>query len=307
MLDLAFDYETCVRNSEKVAWKLDEVFPEDATLDFSRNFLPDSLTRSSTASLLTEKEQRQLNQIGSNAYLNMFAFVEEFILATAVQHANAELFNDHMTVRALTRFADEEIKHQQLFRRYTQAFDRDFGVSCGVLQSAVPVAHVVLSKGPIAVLLITLHIELFTQQHYVESVKDNQELDPFFASLLKHHWLEESQHAKIDMLELDKLIDMASPEMIQEGFDQYVEIIEAFDGLLHEQATLDQASLEAIRGEALSEEAAKQLIDIQHHCYRDMFLVCGFNNKTFRNVMKQINPAFDEVLDSLSTRFGRTS
>ncbi|MDF1663963.1 MAG: hypothetical protein P1V97_19495, partial [Planctomycetota bacterium] len=182
MLDLSFDYESCVKNSEKVAWKLDEVFPTDSTLDFSRNFLPDSLTRSSRASCLTKDEQRQLNQIASNAYLNMFAFVEEFILATAVQHANAELFNDHMTVRALTRFADEEIKHQQLFRRYTKAFDRDFGVPCAVLESAVPVAHVVLSKGPIAVLIITLHIELFTQQHYVESIKDNEDIDPFFAS-----------------------------------------------------------------------------------------------------------------------------
>jgi hypothetical protein len=29
MITTNFDYQSCVRSSEKVAWKLDEVFPAD--------------------------------------------------------------------------------------------------------------------------------------------------------------------------------------------------------------------------------------------------------------------------------------
>ena len=36
-------------------------------------------------------------------------------------------------------------------------------------------------------------------------MQDNQELDPQFKSLLKHHWMEESQHAKLDTLLVESL------------------------------------------------------------------------------------------------------
>ena len=37
-----------------------------------------------------------------------------------------------------------------------------------------------------------------TQLHYLDSVKDDGDLDPLFKSLLRHHWMEEAQHAKLD-------------------------------------------------------------------------------------------------------------
>ena len=53
--------------------------------------------------------------------------------------------------------------------------------------------------------LVILHIEWITQRHYIESVKDVVELDPLFKSLLRHHWMEEAQHAKLDTLMIDAL------------------------------------------------------------------------------------------------------
>jgi len=44
-----------------------------------------------------------------------------------------------------------------------------------------------------------------SQGHYLGSVKDNQDLDPQFKSLLKHHWIEEAQHARLDGLLLKSL------------------------------------------------------------------------------------------------------
>jgi predicted metal-dependent hydrolase len=39
-----------------------------------------------------------------------------------------------------------------------------------------------------------------TLLHYVASVRDRVDIDPQFSSLLRHHRLEESQHAKLDTM-----------------------------------------------------------------------------------------------------------
>jgi demethoxyubiquinone hydroxylase (CLK1/Coq7/Cat5 family) len=65
------------------------------------------------------------------------------------------------------------------------------------------------------VALLTLHIEWFVQQHYVESVKDEQDLDRQFKSLLKHHWLEEAQHTKLDTLMVEEIAAATAAEDIE--------------------------------------------------------------------------------------------
>lgn len=290
MLDLSFDYASCVRSSEKVSWRLDEVMPEGTQLDFSRPFLPEKLAPTAHLAFLDEGEKRKLNQIAAKAYLNLFAFVEEYILATMTQHAQAEMFGDPDAMRALVRFVDEELKHQQLFERYKVAFDDGFGTPVPVLDSAVEVANVIMSHTPIAVMVVTLHIELMTQQHYVESVKDDDKLDPLFKSLLRHHWLEESQHARIDALELDKLVSQATPAAISKALDEYVGILNAFDGLLAEQAKLDVGALSAITRRNFSDDEKKAIEEAQLVGYRRTFLHHGITNQTFVRTVAKLAP-----------------
>ena len=289
-LELAYDYDNCIRGSEKANWQLDAVFPEGTTLNFARPFLPEALAPTLKLTFLSEIERRTLNQIAGNAYLNLFAFVEEYILATVVKHAQAELFGDHQAIRALVRFADEEVKHQQLFDRYKRAFARDFGSPARVLDNAVQVAGVVLSKSPIAVLLLTLHIEHMTQQHYTEAVRDDTGLDPFLQSLLKHHWLEESQHAKSDALELKKLVADASGEQIDAAFEQYLELGGAIGGLLQQQAEMDAASLEQKIGRTLAADQRSALIAEQLRGYQRTFLVAGMTNPSVQQIFTQLSP-----------------
>jgi hypothetical protein len=292
LISTNFDYATCVKNSEKVAWRLDDVMPEGTKLDFSRPFLPEQLAPTTPLAFLSADERRKLNQISGNSYLNVFQFVEEFILATMTQHAEGELFGDRAHIRALVRMVDEEVKHQELFKRYRVAFDRDFGHACPVLESAAEVAGVVLSKSPIAVMITTLHIELMTLAHYTESVKDDTGIDPFFVSLLKNHWLEESQHAKIDLLELLKLTTTASPEMLDKGFGDYLDIIGAFDGLLLEQAKMDASILPKVIGRDLSPAELDAVVKNQHAGYRKTFLVYGMTNASFKETTSAIAPAW---------------
>ncbi len=67
-----------------------------------------------------------------------------------------------------------------------------------------------LSHSPLGVGIAVLHIEWITLRHYIDSVRDNQELDPQFKSLLKHHWLEESQHTKLDTLIVEEMAASAT-------------------------------------------------------------------------------------------------
>lgn len=290
-LELPYDYKSCIESSEKASWTLDAVFPEGTSLDFSRPFLPESLAPTKDHAFLSEQERRQLNQIAGNAYLNLFAFVEEYIIATIVQHTQAEVFGDHLAIRALSRFTDEEVKHQQLFDRYRRSFERDFGVSCGVLEEAAAVAGVILSKSPIAVMLITLHIELMTQKHYTESVRDDKGIDPLFSNLLKQHWLEESQHARIDALELKKLVDVASPEAIGAAFKDYLDLLDAFSGMLMKQSEMDVPSLEKKTGRVFDAAQKKAIVAMQHKGYVKTFLWVGMTHPTFTDIAKRIDGA----------------
>lgn len=303
MLDLGFTYKTVVRNSEKVEWRLDEIFPEDTRLDFKRTFLPPTLVPTSALSFLSDAEHQTLNHVTSNAYLNLFAFVEEYIIAMALQHAHAETFGDHDAIRALSRFADEEVKHQALFLRYCAAFDRDFGHKCDVLGSAAEVAGVILSKSPIAVLLVTLHLELITQDHYTDSVKDNAVVDPLFAKLLRAHWLEESQHARIDQLELEKLVSQATPPTIQKGVNEYIELLGAFDGLLKSQADMDAVTFERASGRTLTADQKKDLIAVQHKNYRRLFLVAGLTHKLFLETISRLDAAAGARVKELTAQY----
>lgn len=304
MLDLTYDYASCIRNSERVAWRLDDVLPSETRLDFSRPFLPEALARSSQAPGLTDKERLTLNQITGNAYLNLFSFVEEYILATVVHHAQAELTTrrDSDAVRALVRFADEEAKHQQLFRRFRTAFDRDFGTRCPVLDSAAHVAGIILSKTPIAVMLITLHLEIMTQQHYTDCVRDDAAVDPLFCKLLRFHWLEEAQHACIDLLELDKLFTDATREIRERGFDDYLTIVAELDGLLAQQAKLDLLSMENALGRKFDEASGMAVVRSQHQAYRYTFLVSGMTNPTFLDSVRKIAPlAAQRIVEKAAT------
>ena len=289
MLDLGYDYATCIRNSEKVAWKLDDALPPGTKMDFSRPFLPAAFSGESRISVLNKAEGLKLNHITGNSYMNLFGFVEEYIIATTVEHAQAEMYGDHDAIRALLRFGEEEVKHQALFHRYCKLFAESFGSQCKVLDNAAEIAAVILSKSPIAVMIITLHLEIMTQAHYTESVRDNAALDPLFTSLLKFHWLEEAQHARIDALELDKLLDASTPEAIGVGFDHYLELCQAVEACSACRPTSISRALARPPVATFTDDEKKSIRTAQHAAYRNTFLTSGMTNSQFVGIINKIS------------------
>jgi hypothetical protein len=285
------EYTKCVTNSEKVAWKLDDILTEGQSLDFSRPFLPESLVQVESIGCLNSAEKRILNHIATNAYLNLFVVAEDFVLAMAIDRARTVKSEDgdYDRIRALTRFADEEIKHQQLFQRFGRALAREFKHECGLLGPPAELSKFVLSKNQVAVLLLTLQLELSSQLHYTEAIRDNTELDPLFTSLYKHHWMEEAQHAAIDALEIEKAGAQASPQELEAIFKDYFELTGAFTGLLAQQGAMNAEALVRATGRALTDSEQQTVAAAQHRSYSVMFMSGGMLHKKFLSVCSQLS------------------
>jgi hypothetical protein len=303
MPSLETEYAKIVELSERVAWRVDDIMGADERLDFRRPFVPSSIAGVRSVTGLSPRERLMLNQIRGFSYVHLFAFVEEYIIATAVRHANAELFGEPWAIRALLRFGDEELKHQQLFRRFEAAFVRDFGSPCEGVGSAEEAAGFILGKSPLAVMLATLHLELVTQAHYTDSVRlgvADEELDPLFASLLKHHWIEEAQHAKIDALEIRKLAEGAPPEALDRALDDYVAILHALDGVLEQQCALDLGSFERAIGRPLDGVTRASLDRDLRAASRESYFARGLANRAFRDEVARLSPSSLKRLDQLT-------
>lgn len=299
------DYERCVLLSERASWTVDEVLGPNQELDFSRPFLPEALVNLTNAPL-SGADRLRMNHIRANSYLNLFVFVEEYIVSVAMNHAQAEQFGSPAALRALLRFADEEIKHQQLFRRFRTAFERGFGSSCHVVDNAVEVAGYILGKSPLGIMLVTLHLELVTQQHYVGSIRDGaseENIEPLFRSLLKHHWIEEAQHARIDALEIAKLVAAAPPALLDTGLDDYVDILVAFDAVLTRQVELDLETLDKLLATPLSTAQRAELQAQQVASYRKMFIIDGTNHPVLLSTVRQLSPTSEGRVRELGSRF----
>jgi hypothetical protein len=184
-----------------------------------------------------------LNQIRGNSYCHIFGFVEEYIVPMVMANAGRDIYGDETRLWSLLRFAEEELKHQELMRRACDQFESGYGVQCGLIPGREAVAEVVLGKSPLAALLLTSMIEWFTQLHYVEHVRDSEELDGLFRDILRFHWIDESRHARLDTLLIDEVAADLTPEQRERAVDELLELGGAVDGLLAQQLELDIEAL----------------------------------------------------------------
>ena len=283
-----FNYEATLASSLRAQWQLDDVLRADQELDFSRNFMPESLARTAALESLNPFEQRVLNQISAHQYLCIFGVVEEFILPFLLDHARPHLLGDDWRVRAILNFASEEAKHIHLFKRYHQAFVRGFPVGCQMIGPSEAIGAEVLRHDPLSVGLVILMIEWMTQQHYLGSIRDDGDLDPLFKSLMKHHWMEEAQHAKLDTLIVDALAEGRSEEQIDKAVDEFFEIGGFLDEGLKTQAGFNLDALETAIGRKV--ENRDEILAQQHQAARWTYIGSGMVHERFKEALQAISP-----------------
>lgn len=281
-------YARSVAASKRVRWSIEEDVIRNRTFDTKQKFLPDGLSKVKEFAFLSDGEQRYLSQIQGRTYANIFGLVERYINAKVLEISRDHWFGDQIALEALVRFSEEELKHQELFRRIEKLAAERMPPGYRFKPQPNEVAQVVLGKSTWAVLALTLDIELFTQMHYRQSIEPDENLSPLFKDVFLYHWKEESQHAILDELEWVRCDQKVSQEERDKAVDEFIELVAALDGILQLQAADDSRYFADTCGRRLSPDEQEKLETGVLRSYRWQYILSGAQHPHFIKVLTSL-------------------
>ena len=161
----------------------------------------------------------------------------------------------------------------------------------------------VLAKPPLAVALLTLHIEWMVQRHYIDSVKDDRVLDPQFKNLLKFHWMEEVQHAKLDTLMVHSLAAGRDEASIAEAIAGYAKIGAFLDEGLQQQTEFDLESFEGATGRRLNSIERERFLEHQLQANRWTYLGSGMTHPNVLATLEALKPGTAAAVEEMAQAF----
>lgn len=284
-------YARCVKMSRKAEWQIDRDLLRDRDFEHARKFLPDGLSLVDRLTFLTAEEARRLSQIQGRTYAYLFGLVERFIGAKMLEQGRRHALGDQLALEGLVRFSNEEIKHQELFRRIETMLAAR--MPAGYTQVADPseVAHAVLSRSTWSVLALTCHIELFVQAHYEQSIAPREEICPLFRDVFLYHWKDECQHVMLDELEWTAEHARLTPEERDAAVDDLIALVGAVDGLLVAQSKADAGYFTRIAGRRFDLTQTGQIEAAILAAYRWQYIVSGVQHAHFARLLTSMTTA----------------
>lgn len=281
-------FARCIAKSKQVRWDIDADVIRGRRLDLTHRFLPDSLSRVEELDFLSSAERRYLSQVQGRTYANMFGLVERFIGAKVMEISRDHWLGDQTALEALIRFGDEELKHQALFRRIEAMAGEVMPAGYAFEWDPNEVAAIVLGKSTWAVLALTLHIELFTQSHFRQSVEPDARLSPLFKDVLLFHWREESQHAILDELEWRRIDAALTPSAREYAVDEFIALVGAVDQILQAQAQADAGYFARTLTRRLDPAEIAAVRDTVLAAYRWQYIRSGAEHPHFLAVLCEL-------------------
>ena len=278
-------YAAVIANSKRIRWDIDADVIRQRDFDFGKDFLPAGLSLVDELRFLQHDDRRLLSQVQGRSYAYIFRLVERFIGAKVLELGRNQALGDQTAVEALVRMADEELKHQELFRRLEVKMAQ--AMPPGYVATADPdaVAAVVLGKSTWAVLALTLDIELFTLAHYRASIEPSNAICELWRDVFRAHWKEESQHAVLDELEFLREDARVSDSERDCAVGDLIDLVVAVDGILQSQSKADAAYFQRIaRGHYDAAQAAAVEGGILK-AYRWQYIVSGVTSPRFRKIL----------------------
>ena len=281
-------YARCIQISKKVRWDIDDDVIRGRQFDTTQKFLPDGLSLIGEMTGLDADEKRFMSQIQGRTYANVFGLVERFINAKVLEISRDHWFGDQVALEALIRFSEEELKHQEMFRRIEQMAGETMPAGYRFLPDPNDVAHAVLGKSTWAVLALTCHIELFTQSHYTQSIEPDENLSELFKDVFLYHWKEESQHAVMDELEWRRQDTAMSGYERDSAVDDLIALVGAVDGILQVQARADVDYFTAVVDRRFDDEETTALRETVLKAYRWQYIVSGVQHPRFAAILGEL-------------------
>jgi hypothetical protein len=300
-----YDYAKCIEISKRVRWDLDKDVMRGREFDLSnlsQKFLPDGLSKVDQLDFLSAQDRKFLSQIQGRTYANMFGFVERFIVAKILDVSRGHWLGDQIALEALVRFSDEELKHQELFRRIEPMLALGMPPGYTFLHQPDAVAAAVLEKSTWAVLALILEIELFTQEHYRQSIEPDENLSPLFKDIFFFHMKEETTHALMDELEWPREDKRLTPKERDQAVDELIELVGAVDGILQAQSKADVDYFFKVRNPVLDEAQMNRIKELVLKAYRWQYIFSGVNHPRFQTLFGGLTTDMQQqrVSDALS-------
>jgi hypothetical protein len=278
-------YARVIEASKRIRWDIDRDVIRGRSFDFTKKFLPDGLSKLDRLGFLGADDRRLLGQIQGRTYANMFGLVERFIGAKMLDISHDHWLGDQKAMEALVRFTDEELKHQELFRRIERMVAEGMPAGYQFLPKPNEVAGLVLGKSSWSVLALICHIELFVLAHYRSSIDPDGELSELFKDVFLYHWKEESQHAILDEMEWRREDAKLSPEQRDQAVTGLIELVGAVDGMVQAQAAADaEYFFKVCRGPYSAEQSGRVREGILH-AYRWQYIVSGVEEPRFQGIL----------------------
>lgn len=278
-------YARTIASSKRVRWEIEEVL-RGRRFDESHALMPDGLTLAERLPFLDDRAKIFFSRVQGRTYANMFGLIERWLNAKVLEVGQRHLFGDQIALEAMVRFSDEELKHQELFRRVEELAARDMPPGYRFSHDANGVASVVLGKSTWAVLALMSVVELVTQVHYKESIDTDRRLSPLFKDVFRAHWMEESQHAILDVLEWqaeDRKLDDAERD---EAVTDLIALVGAVDGLVTVQANDDAAYFFQHADKTLDDAQREQVRATFIAAYRWQYIVSGVMRTRFPEILR---------------------
>ncbi|HKO68292.1 MAG TPA: hypothetical protein VJU53_10860 [Burkholderiaceae bacterium] len=281
-------YAKCIAASKRIRWDIDQDVIRGRKFDFDKKFMPDGLSKVNELTFLQPAERRFLSQVQGRTYANIFGLVERYIGAKILEISKHHWFGDQTALEALVRFTDEELKHQELFRRLDQMAAAEMPSGYSFQPQPNDVASAVLSKSTWAVLGLTLDIELFTQAHYRSSIDADPDLSDLWRDVFLFHWKEESQHAILDEMEWRREHARLDDAQRDQSVTDLIDLVGAVDGIVQMQAEADADYFVACAGRQFSSAEKSAIGDLLLKAYRWQYIVSGVQEPRFVEVLKAL-------------------
>jgi hypothetical protein len=292
-------YAKVIEVSKRIRWDIDRDVIRGRSFELQHKFLPDELSCVHELPFLSPDEGRFLSQVQGRTYANIFGLVERYIGAKMLDVSRDHWLGDQVALEALVRFTDEELKHQELFRRIERLAAQSMPPGYRFDVSPNEVATFVLGKSTWAVLALTCHIELFTQAHYRASIADAEGLSDLFKDVFLFHWKEESQHAILDELEWRRENARLSDTERDAAVGDLIALVGGVDGILQAQAKADAAYFMQVAGQHMDASRAAQVAETVLKAYRWQYIVSGVMEPRFADLLgEMVSPAQMQQIQS---------
>ena len=220
-------------------------------------------------------------------YAFLFGLVERFIGAKVLEQSREHYFGDQVALEALVRFGDEELKHQELFRRVEALIANGMPGGYSTVANPNEVARAVLSKSTWAVLALTCHIELFVQSHYEHSIDQDASLSPLFKDIFRYHWRDECQHVILDELEWRRVDARLTPEERDSAVSDLIDLVAAVDGIVQAQAAVDSAYFLRLCDRNFTDDEQQAIKELLVRAYRWQYIVSGVQHRHFGRLLTE--------------------